>query len=850
MSPERWQEVLRLFQGASAFPPADRSAFLERECADADLRAEVERLLATPAPEGFLEPPPLDEPRSGRVLGEFTLLEEIGRGAMGIVYRAQQHPLERVVAVKVLPAFFALTPRQIERFQREARAAAKLSHPNLVSVLTVGEQRGVHFFAMEFVPGRNLAEELLRLRSDLGAANEGHAHLPSSHASDYFRSVAETIRQAADGLAHAHANGVIHRDVKPSNLLLDLAGRVKVVDFGLARDEQQGSLSTTGDVAGTPHYMSPEQARALRDRIDHRTDIYSLGVVLFELLTLERPFEGQTSREVIDNLLLREPARIRALNPRVPRDLETICVKAMAKEPKARYLDAAALRDDLARFLAHEAIHARPPGLAERLLTRARHHRTALTLCAVALGVALAAGLATRALARQMRRREALTQLEALLAEGPLAALPLGRQIDLRVRVSVLRQDGAADDEELASVVARIESELQTLRAELLREGTEGLARARGLEVEWAREQLRLDAMQTLLHASYLFPEDTELQRLAAIEASFPTLSVRARDAAGAPLAAEVRLCEVDTLSSAVGPSRSLGAAPVSGEPVLPGAYRVIVQFAAGGFREFVITPGSARMSLELEAVRLPSEPARPAGMVRIPGATFTFPTPVSGPALSGRTVELADFLIDECEVSNADYHAFVTATGRTPPDYWTRIADLTGFLATHGDRPVVGVLWSDAVAYAEWAGKRLPTAAEWAYAAGGLEGRRTPYPAEPGAPPRGNVLGPILRELTPEATWQAYLDHGLPVRSHADARTPEGLYHMFGNVEEWTESLASEPAGGDEFVTRLHDRWVYGGAWDALEQGRGMLSAAYLGAGPAYDTWHTGFRCARSVFP
>ncbi len=378
LTPERWHAILRLYEAASALDAAERDSFLARECPDPELLVEVRKMLAATSAKEFLEPPPLDEPAAGRELGDFTLLEEIGRGGMGVVYRALQRPLKRIVAVKILPASFALTPRQVERFQREARAAARLQHPNVVAVLTVGEERGMRYFAMEYVDGLNLADELKRLRADLGARGDERAHLPSSHASDYFRAVAEKMRQAADGFHSAHQHGIVHRDVKPSNLLLDREGHIKIVDFGLARDEEQGSLSTSGDIVGTPHYMSPEQARAHRHKVDHRTDIYSLGVVLYELLTLQRPFEGKTSQEVISNLLQKEPVRIRKLNHRVPRDMETICMTAMAKAPADRYPDAAAFRDDLARFLSHEAIQARPPSPLELARRFALRHRKLL----------------------------------------------------------------------------------------------------------------------------------------------------------------------------------------------------------------------------------------------------------------------------------------------------------------------------------------------------------------------------------------------------------------------------------------------------------------------------------------
>jgi serine/threonine protein kinase/formylglycine-generating enzyme required for sulfatase activity len=840
LTPEKWHEAQRLHEAASALDPAEREAFLARECTDPELLAEVRKMLAAPSAKEFLEPPPLVEPAPGRDLGDFTLLEEIGRGGMGVVYRALQRPLERVVAVKVLPPRSAMTQRQVDRFLREARSAARLSHPNLVTILTVGVEGGVRFFAMEYVDGHNLADELRRLRADLAADEHDHAHLPSSHASDYFRAIAECVRQAADGLAFAHEHGVIHRDVKPSNLLRDAAGHVKLVDFGLARDEEQGSVSVSGDVVGTPHYMSPEQARAHKHKIDHRTDVYSLGVVLYELLTLKRPFEGTTSHEVIDKLLHREPPRIRRLNPRVPRDLETICLTAMAREPRDRYSTAAALRDDLQRFLSHEAIRARGPSTWQLAWRRVRRHRTAILVGGVAVTLGSAGEMQLSRWKRASRLHDEVKHVESVLAEGALSDLPPGRQVELVARVRSLRATEGLPSEARASL-QRAEASLDGLRDELVAGADRDLKASEEARSSSGYEQYRLRALQGLLHAFHLFPDDAELRSRATIEAAYPRISVQAVDREGSPVPAEVLVREVDVFTSGLGPPRSLGRTPLEDAPLLPGDYRVIVRFDSGEFRELPASLGQSAKRLELRASRDANEPS--SEMVRFEACDYTFPEAVASP-FAGKTVHLDAFYLDVTEVSNGQYRRFLDANpDRLPPATWRQF----GYDPRYDELPVTTIAFDDTLAYARWAGKRLPTAAEWQRAAGGTENRPFPYSNQAEAERRGVVGGQEAFRGTLRERWDSYLSHVAPVRSHPEACTPEGVFHLFGNVAEWTESAMCD-VDGKGLVPRPSDRIFYGGAWDA--DPIHIRSPSYEGIGSLYALTGLGFRSARSEPP
>ena len=405
-------------------------------------------------------------------LGDFHILREVGRGGMGIVYEAEQLSLRRRVALKVLPFAAALDPRQLARFKSEAQATALLHHTNIVPVHAVGAERGVHYYAMQFIDGRTLADVISELRelegktrdgepregdTAKGEAREGEAPsepplalgarvsrprpppdrrsprdrprwrgspdpalrptegLPSSAIPSttstrnraYFRNAARLGLEAAEALEHAHQEGIIHRDIKPANLMIDAKGHLWVTDFGLARLKSDSGLTVSGDLLGTLRYMSPEQASGKRVIIDGRTDVYSLGVTLYELVTLEPVFEGADRQELLRRIADEDPRLPRRLNAPIPRELETILLKAMSKEPQSRYELAQELADDLRRFLEHRPIKARRPTLAERAAKWARRHRT-IVASAILMVILAAAGLgATLALISRERTETA-----------------------------------------------------------------------------------------------------------------------------------------------------------------------------------------------------------------------------------------------------------------------------------------------------------------------------------------------------------------------------------------------------------------------------------------------------------
>ncbi len=332
-------------------------------------------------------------------LGDFRNVREIGRGGMGVVYEAVQESLNRPVALKILSRIDTADPIKIRRFHIEAQAAACLNHPHIVPVYTFGREGSVHFYAMRLIEGVTLAERISKAR-------RSGARVP-------FRESAEMARQAADAIQFAHDQGIIHRDVKPSNLLIEPSGWLWVADFGLARLPGAGDLTGTGVLMGTLRYTSPEQALGNRGVVDHRTDVYALGATLYEMITLRPVFAGDGRLALLRQIEGVEPKSPRRIDPTIPFDLETITMKALSKNADERYATAKDFAEDLTRFLEHRPILAKPPGLIGHMTRWCRRHRTIVAAATLFL---LATTMGLVAVAEMHRRHN--VDLSAALAHA------------------------------------------------------------------------------------------------------------------------------------------------------------------------------------------------------------------------------------------------------------------------------------------------------------------------------------------------------------------------------------------------------------------------------------------------
>ena len=739
---DRWGEVERLFDEARRLDSQERAAFVA-SIENADVREEVASLLAAGgdggestigAAIGEAAAVVTEEPLPGRVLGHFRILRLLGRGAMGEVYLARDVKLGRQVALKLLPIAFQSDSERVRRFEREARAAAALNHPNIVTVYEVGEWEGQPFIATEFVEGETLAQRLRR--SPL--------------------SVVEALRvgeQIADALAAAHGAGIVHRDLKPANIMLRPDGTVKVLDFGLALllrpaaelspEEQETETRTVpGRIMGTPNYMSPEQARG--EIANARTDLWSLGVVLYESLAGRRPFEGDTQTDTLAAIVAREPAPLHSLNPSVPSGLEALVAGLLVKDRDQRLSGATEVAQTLRRF---------SKAAAEReARTRRRPWIAAAVL--VLLAIAAASGwLLHRWSKRQWARYEAIPLARTLLDKGDYVGA-------YRLALDITRY--IPDDPALRHLWPDV-SQLLSVRTE-----------PAGAEVVW-KQYAQLNAPWQPLGR-------TPLEK---------------RKVPSGPLRVQVTMAGYEPVEVAVDRETSFGN-----------------KLTASNY-DFTLPRVGSSLS---HMIRVPGNPQ---------GSNFSRPT--------------EDFEIDRYEVTNREFQEFVNRGGYRNRAYWkipfvqhgrtlsweqamAQFVDPTGrpgpstweagsYPPGQENYPVSGVSWYEAAAYAEFAGKSLPTVADWLRAS--------------------NLNGPAsdYRFLIPLSNFNGA--HSQAVGS-SGAVNSSGLYDVAGNVREW----GWNETGGL--------RSILGSSW--ADQSNDARAEDYA---TAFDRSATnGFRCVRYADP
>lgn len=720
-----WNEKA-VFLAARDLAPADREAFLRGACPDVRHFQRMMALLSHASddaddPGGLPDLPTSSSDNKGnhaQRIKTYEIVRELGEGGMGTVYLARDPVLDRQVALKVIARHLTHSPQAVARFTREARIAANLKHPRIVAVHAFDNDGEHHFLVCEHVEGPSLAEVIARQQA------MNREPTDRSTRESWYAYTIETIAGVAEALEAAHRASVIHRDVKPSNILMDAALGPRLTDFGIATRPDGETATHPSEILGSCYYMSPEQVGGGSARIDCRSDLFALGVVLYEMLALRRPFDGDRTETVLARILAQSPQPLHLLDPCVPPRLEAITMKCLEKNAEDRYRSAGELATDLRGLLVDRRV-AVPMGQCPRQSSAPRYGRRIAAI--VGLFIAI------------------LGLLGAFIAGGSPRAPAARAQV-------VLTVTGAS-----------------------------------GPVVWYARRW--------------------------------------------------------DTGRGSYMPAVRLGDSVALAAALTPGFYRIVVVDAAGGFADFSdFIESGAESAYEVQMVN----PVMALdGMRRfdpyaaaLPRSLAEYADPIGGP--DGRELPLLSaFWMDETEVTNAQFKAYVDATGSTAPAFWSGVD-----LESVAEYPVVGITRSEMMSYALWCGKRLPTADEWLFAAQLPEYRgesvRWDTDAQPIDSWPARSTASSAGQFETDQPLLSYLNFCAPARGEPEFATSMGLHHMFTNVHEMTASVSATPTETLALVA--------GAARSPSDQTRVRLTIEQLRLSTRDIA--VGFRCVRSDRP
>lgn len=874
-------QLFEIVARALELPENERDAYLVKACSgDESMLAEARALVIDDVPSGFMvppavaPPPSLDGPLRGTSLGDFVLMNEIGRGGMGIVYRARQKGLDRTVAVKVLPAIRLAEPLALERFQREALAASKLRHNALVGVIASGVEDSCAWFAMPLVEGHDLHAEL----AEQSIGNTSKCIFPAFGTAEYRNVIAGQLARIASGLQHAHDLGVVHRDIKPRNLLLDRSGQMMLADFGLAKVLGDATITEPGALQGTPFYMSPEQARAVRDPIGPRSDVYSLSVVLYELLTLQRPYQGADLQDLLSKIASGTPQKLRSINTRIPRDLAVICEMGMAYRPADRYPSAGEMAADLRRFLAQEAILAKPPPWTRRVGRWLKRNPIKAAVPAALAVVAVTSHFVAKSERQRIVRERIMAPLEALrdsASPSPEQLASAWRAVESmdtpslteQEDLDVIRDARAVVEHDIARRISKIDG--------LIAEGTgPRMDRRYGPNVELQPDATRLVEGLALAKESFgMYPDHVGLAARAKLDAILPRITARVAASMNITEPAVVWAQVWDHATGELGPPQDLGPTPILDLAIPPGSYRFTALLPDGRFseveRDLVLSPTQTELLFwprsddEIQDRLLLLNPSNG----QFPGGERVVHCKIPG---SGAPLD--PYWIGIHELDNGVFVAFLEATNAPVPRGWRDEGFDRPSLTFSGPRvpenfdrplwltlPAIGVDYESLRACAEWLGCRVPTHLELEYAHRGDSLLKVPVgfaaPGSPGAP--GTYSANLGRTPHPSGSMRpgSYF-HGLSQlvpTTLPGARSPRnGLFHALGNVNELTSSRAlfADSQGARTVMMVLDDHLSLGCSWQT-DPKAANLSLHYTASTSTSNLMtETGLRLARSSSP